>query len=566
MIFLDRSAPRWPRLTRNHTLRYTETVRVRSVNILVRCMGAGVLAACSFTGACGVEAPEAPAIAPPQTNSSPRAIASPGGTFIIGHEVVLDGSASFDPNGDPLIYTWSRVAAPPESADFEPRDTEVTSFSFDALGSYEFLLTVSDGFGASATSTVVVSAVPHGAMVVNAGGDANVPWMQPFSFNGIADLKDATSVELSWNILSAPSGSLATLQGADSISPAFTPDLIGLYVVEFQARSPWASVRDEVRIFTHADQTILALRASEARYSKSTDRLIYQYGPSLRPIFIADLSGGGEVELPLYRTGSFELSPDGSKIAVGHLTPVGVAGWDQVSIVDVGTASVTHEFVDVGSTPHFDTEERVMVTDSTEVVKLDLAANSVSGPPRTFPFESHRLAKTGAGMVHGFTNPLQGEVIGTFDLSSFPFNDVLPSADNVVSVCDALWPAADGSFVVTGCGDVLRVTGNALTHLTVQSTLPVVDALHVSHAPGIGRIAVVQGTSGARTVEFFDDLTFTSQGSLSIPLVQQSMDVSVYSSIDPLWAFFSADESEVIVVGHFYDSAGWRTAVVRVSL
>jgi hypothetical protein len=63
--------------------------------------------------------------------------------------VPLDGSGSYDPNGEPLSYQWSLVSLPAQSqannASFADTTAAITTFYPDVAGEYMFGLTVSDG-------------------------------------------------------------------------------------------------------------------------------------------------------------------------------------------------------------------------------------------------------------------------------------------------------------------------------------------------------------------------------------------------------------------------------------
>lgn len=90
-------------------------------------------------------------------NDSPAAVVGPGGKLHAGTSFVLDGSASSDPNADPLMYEWAvtqrpqgSVAAPASPA------SAVTQFTPDIHGLYTLTLTVFDGSSASSPSTVTL--------------------------------------------------------------------------------------------------------------------------------------------------------------------------------------------------------------------------------------------------------------------------------------------------------------------------------------------------------------------------------------------------------------------------
>lgn len=80
--------------------------------------------------------------------------------------VILDGTASADPDGDPLIYSWRQLSGP--TAELLSARTATPSFSADGENeTYIFVLTVRDPKGASATDivTVAVKQLPKGDSV-----------------------------------------------------------------------------------------------------------------------------------------------------------------------------------------------------------------------------------------------------------------------------------------------------------------------------------------------------------------------------------------------------------------
>ncbi len=79
-------------------------------------------------------------------------------------EVTLDGTASFDPEGQALNYEWTFTQVPNGSsmtnALIEGRYTATPSFNWDVPGLYTLQLRVNDGELTSAPDNVAVSAVP----------------------------------------------------------------------------------------------------------------------------------------------------------------------------------------------------------------------------------------------------------------------------------------------------------------------------------------------------------------------------------------------------------------------
>jgi hypothetical protein len=93
-------------------------------------------------------------------NLLPTAVAGNNNSTLVGTTVVFDGSASSDPNNDPLSYAWTVAAAPAGSvATLTAATSQSTSFTPDIPGQYTIGLIVNDGFGDSAQSLVSLTAI-----------------------------------------------------------------------------------------------------------------------------------------------------------------------------------------------------------------------------------------------------------------------------------------------------------------------------------------------------------------------------------------------------------------------
>ena len=92
-------------------------------------------------------------------NEEPVAVAGPDQTVTVGSTVVLDGTGSYDPNGDPLTFAWEMTVAPAGSiAALSDPLSPAPRFTADIAGTYEIQLVVDDGEFASTPDTVRVSA------------------------------------------------------------------------------------------------------------------------------------------------------------------------------------------------------------------------------------------------------------------------------------------------------------------------------------------------------------------------------------------------------------------------
>ncbi|MCB9781082.1 MAG: hypothetical protein H6742_21120 [Alphaproteobacteria bacterium] len=92
-----------------------------------------------------------------------------------GETIILDGSESYDPDGQSLTYAWDQVAGP--RVDLVDDDKARPSFTPDEGGTYTFSLVVDDGLSASDPDEVDVIVVDPaiGSDVDGGGGCATVP-------------------------------------------------------------------------------------------------------------------------------------------------------------------------------------------------------------------------------------------------------------------------------------------------------------------------------------------------------------------------------------------------------
>lgn len=96
----------------------------------------------------------------------PMANAGTAQSVVAGNVVQLNGTGSSDPNGLSLSYAWSFVSKPAGSnATITPGTPGLASFTADVAGTYTVQLVVSDQFGSSQPSTVIITAITPDAFV-----------------------------------------------------------------------------------------------------------------------------------------------------------------------------------------------------------------------------------------------------------------------------------------------------------------------------------------------------------------------------------------------------------------
>ena len=116
-------------------------------------------------------------------DSIPIANAGPDQTVTAGVTVQLDGSASTDPDGTPLQFSWALLTRPSNSVATLSDATIVNpTFIADLPGVYVAQLIVSDGVLVSAADTVMITAVAPVATLTATDADAAEAGLEPGSF------------------------------------------------------------------------------------------------------------------------------------------------------------------------------------------------------------------------------------------------------------------------------------------------------------------------------------------------------------------------------------------------
>jgi hypothetical protein len=147
-------------------------------------------------------------------NSPPVANAGPNQDNIAAGTVTLDGSASYDPDGDPITYSWTQTSGP--TVTLSAPTSATTTFTAAAGQTYQFKLTVTDsGRLSSSAFTRVTTTTPQSAVIVrfdatpnqiSAGQSSTLTWI----------VQGATQVSINNGI-----GNVAAT-GSTTVSPTTT--------------------------------------------------------------------------------------------------------------------------------------------------------------------------------------------------------------------------------------------------------------------------------------------------------------------------------------------------------
>ncbi len=152
-------------------------------------------------------------------NTSPTANAGNDQNITTGTTVNLDGTASSDPEGDSLNYSWSLTSIPAgSSATLNNATTATPSFIADIDGTYSLSLAVNDGEFDSAADTVTISVVTSNSAPVAL--DDSVSTDQDTEIDITLSATDADGDDLTYTIVSNPAHGTVTLSGSTA---TYTP-------------------------------------------------------------------------------------------------------------------------------------------------------------------------------------------------------------------------------------------------------------------------------------------------------------------------------------------------------
>jgi len=151
----------------------------------------------------------------------------------IGTTVQLDGSKSYDLDGDPLTFAWSLLQKPPGSeATLSSTVAPNPTFVADLYGDYVTTLVVTDSLGASSTPASTTVSFTNVKPVANAGLNQAVTVGERVVMDGSGSFDaNLDPLTYSWSFMSQPAGTTATLVNATTINPTFIADVAGAYVV-----------------------------------------------------------------------------------------------------------------------------------------------------------------------------------------------------------------------------------------------------------------------------------------------------------------------------------------------
>lgn len=430
------------------------------------------------------------------TDLPPVANAGGNRSAFIGVQVTLDGTGSFDPESEPLRFSWRIVSAPAGStASLGAATTATPTFTPDRSGSYVVELTVSDA-AATAIATVVITAT-NPAPAASPGGDRAAYVGDLVALDARAADPDGEPITYAWTLPTRPAGSAAALVGADTATPSLHLDVAGTYLVALAVSDPSATA-DTITFTITAYPPLAPLthRVLDAEYSKALDAIVMiDEAPSALYVYDPVAKTESRVLLPLTPT-SVSVGPDGLFAVVGHNANVSYVDLAAARLVKTYPVSaVLGDVVLAGNgfaylfptTPSFDT-----------IHSLNLSTGAETSGGGFLGFEGTRAKlHPGGAWVYGADNGVSPADIRKFDVSagaSVTGYDSPYHGD--YSMCGNLWLSEDGARIFTACGNVFRATSTRTTDMTYAGALEATGVVRdLADSQTAAEILAIPGTS-----------------------------------------------------------------------
>jgi len=295
-------------------------------------------------------------------NSRPVAQPGPDQTAHVTDTLTLDGSKSYDVDGDMLSFKWSFLIKPAGSmTNLSDPSAIRPTFTVDLPGAYILQLITSDGKLSSDPATMSV-VTQNSKPVANAGPDQTVYVGSTVALDGsLAHDVDLDQMSYQWSLTAKPEGSMAAIFDPTSPSPTFHVDLPGAYLAQLIVNDGnLSSDPDTVVVSTEnsrpvaragADRTVhvgdtVSLDGSQS-FDADFDPLTYQWSFSSvpsgstvalidptapNPTFTVDLPGTYLIQL-ITSDGKLSSVPDTLVVVTGNGKPTANAGASQTITV-----------------------------------------------------------------------------------------------------------------------------------------------------------------------------------------------------------------------------------------
>ena len=187
-------------------------------------------------------------------NRAPIANAGPDQAAVTGAVVILNGTGSSDPDGNPItLFVWTFVSRPAGSgAVLSNATTANASFTADLPGTYVVQLIVGDGqlLSQPDTATITVTQQNRAPTLSVTAPDAVFQGVQVQIVADVSD-PDGDPVTVDFEFIEKPAGAGDLSESGNTAT--FTGNVLGLYRIRVTASDGQASVQTEVEVAVSAN-------------------------------------------------------------------------------------------------------------------------------------------------------------------------------------------------------------------------------------------------------------------------------------------------------------------------
>ena len=461
----------------------------------------------------------------PPANRPPVAAAGPDFTAaIIPAGYQIDGSASTDPDGNPLSYVWSIVSQPAGGdATITGESVPIARLNAMAPGSYVIRLRVVDPAGAENTDTVTVT-LTNDAPVAVAEVSATRPAVADevlLNAGGSSD-PNGHPLTFTWRLTQAPNGSNLR-QSFTGAVVSLNFDLEGEYAFSLEASDGYASTTaatETVRVSTYSVQT---LNAPFRHIAEQPGGGVIVSVHERALLVIRDGREAAVTTLPAVGT-SVAVSPNGALAAVAHATSVSVIDLSSYNVMATHDAGDNIHSVAIADDGYIYTTRAsggswrsVMTISPAGVVAVSHVSIFEGSSPQMHP-AGDRVYFADRGVSPADIRRISfdaGQILGQ--------NDSPYHGDYYF--CGDAWVAADGNSLLSKCGVTLRLRDNPLTDMTFAYQLArqggaSLNVAQAAYSRFVRRWFVVPengGSSLSPQILIFDAATGQQSGVLTLP-------------------------------------------------
>jgi hypothetical protein len=286
---------------------------------------------------------QAPTIILEKNNTTPVANAGSYQIVKLGDTVYLDGTASFDSDGDNITYSWSNslnnqglplpsggtgtlpegesplldafgisIGWPIRHASIENASSGTPSFVATELGEYQVSLIVTDGKNNSLTSTVEIDVVQENIPpIANAGDDRSTIINNEVTLDGsLSNDENRDNLTYLWSFSSIPNNSSAVLNNELTQSPSFTPDIEGEYIISL--------VVNDGEVNSTIDTVVISVEVESIKLF--VEDFLSGWSERGMPFSINGVSTASILGVSYYEISKFKLTAAGNDFVIRNLS------------------------------------------------------------------------------------------------------------------------------------------------------------------------------------------------------------------------------------------------------